>query len=142
MGTKTKASSAVYCIKYHFVWCTKYRRKILNGSIGESTKRILQTICDAREWEIVEIYVMEDHVHLFVSTPPFESPTSIVKILKGVSAKQLFAQHPEIRNVLWRGTLWSPSYYVGTAGDVSSEIIIRYIQNQQTHDGRRNSSPG
>ena len=142
MTNKKKASSAVYCIKYHFVWCTKYRRKVLTDTISKSTEAILKTICDTKEWGIVEMVVMEDHIHLFLSTSPFESPTDIIKILKGVSAKQLFAQHPELRNALRRGTLWSPSYYVGTAGDVSSEIIQQYIENQQTQDGRRNSSPG
>ena len=142
MAEKKKASSAVYCINYHFVWCTKYRRKVLVDALSKSAESILKTICDTKNWDILEIVVREDHIHLFISTSPFESPTDIIKILKGVSAKQLFAQHPELRNALWKGTLWSPSYYVGTAGDVSAEIIQRYIQNQQTQDGRRNSSPG
>jgi len=142
MADKKKASSAVYSINYHFVWCTKYRRKVLVDAIANSTSVILQTICDTKGWEILELYVMDDHVHLFISATPFESPTNMIKILKGVSAKQLFSQHPEIRNVLRRGTLWSPSYYVGTAGNVSSEIIQQYIREQQSHDGRRNSSTG
>lgn len=142
MAEKKKASSAVYCINYHFVWCTKYRRKVLVDALSKSAESILKTICDTKNWDILEIMVREDHIHLFISTSPFESPTDIIKILKGVSAKQLFAQHPELRSALWKGTLWSPSYYVGTAGDVSAEIIQRYIQNQQTQDGRRNSSPG
>ena len=142
MAEKKKASSAVYSLNYHVVWCTKYRRKVLVDAISKSAESILKTICDTRNWDILELVVMEDHIHLFLSASPFESPTAIVKILKGVSAKQLFAQHPELRNALWKGSLWSPSYYVGTAGDVSAEIIQRYIQNQQTQDGRRNSSPG
>jgi putative transposase len=142
MTEKKKASSAVYSINYHIVWCTKYRQKVLGGQVSKTAETILTTICDTKSWEILELVVMEDHIHLFLSASPFESPTAIVKILKGVSAKQLFAQHPELRNALWKGTLWSPSYYVGTAGDVSAEIIQRYIQNQQTQDGRRNSSPG
>ena len=142
MAEKKKASSAVYSIHYHVVWCTKYRRKVLVDASSKSAESILKTICDTRNWDILELVVMEDHIHLSLSASPSESPTAIVKILKGVSAKQLFAQHPELRNALWKGSLWSPSYYVGTAGDVSAEIIQRYIQNQQTQDGRRNSSPG
>jgi putative transposase len=142
MTEKKKASSAVYSINYHIVWCTKYRQKVLGSQVSKTAETILTTICDTKSWEILELVVMEDHIHLFLSASPFESPTAIVKILKGVSAKQLFAQHPELRSALWKGTLWSPSYYVGTAGEVSAEIIQRYIQNQQTQDGRRNSSPG
>lgn len=130
MVNPNKASSAVFNINYHIAWCTKYRRKALNPDIRASLENILRTICDARGWEILEVQAMEDHIHLFLSTSPFESPMNIVKVLKGVSAKQLFRQHPEIRNVLKKGHLWSPSYYVGTAGHVSAEAIERYIQEQ------------
>ncbi len=142
MAEKKKGSSAVYSINYHIVWCTKYRRKVLMDPVSKSAESILTTICDTKNWRILELVVMEDHIHIFLTASPFESPTDIVKILKGVSAKQLFAQHPELRNALWKGALWSPSYYVGTAGEVSAEIIQQYIKNQQTQDGRRNSSPG
>ena len=105
MTEKKKASSAVYSINYHIVWCTKYRQKVLGSQVSKTAETILTTICDTKSWEILELVVMEDHIHLFLSASPFESPTAIVKILKGVSAKQLFAQHPELRNALWKGTL-------------------------------------
>lgn len=140
MVNPNKTSSAVFNINYHIVWCTKYRRKALNTKIRASFENILHTICDARSWEILEIRAMEDHIHLFLSVPPFESPTAIVKILKGVSARQLFRLHPELRDVLRKGHLWSPSYYVGTAGHVSAEVIERYIQEQCSREVERNSS--
>lgn len=82
---------------------------------------------------------MLDHIHLFLEANPFDSPTAIVKIFKGVIGLRMFKKFPELQNELWRGVLWSPSYYVGTAGNVSSETIEKYIQAQQT---RRNSSTG
>lgn len=124
--------SAVYMINYHFVWCPKYRQPILVNDIEIELKNTIKTICETKNWEILEIEVMPDHVHLFLSTPPYDSPTGIIKVIKGVSAKRLYATFPQLKRTLRKGSLWSPSYYVGTAGNVSSEIIKRYIQEQKT----------
>jgi putative transposase len=75
--------------------------------------------------------VKHEHVHLFVSAPPFDSPTGIVKVFKGVAALRLFKKYPELKDRYWRGKLWSPSYCVGTAGHVSAEAIQRYIEEQK-----------
>ena len=72
--------------------------------------------------------MVPDHIHLFISTTPFESPTGTVKVFKGVTALRLFKKFPELRNKYWKGKLWFPSYYVGTAGHVSAETIKRYIE--------------
>ena len=77
---------------------------------------------------------MPDHIHLFISTTPFESPTGIVKVFKGVTALRLFKKFPELRDKYWKGKLWSPSYYVGTTGHVSAETIKRYIEEQRGPD--------
>jgi putative transposase len=78
---------------------------------------------------------MPDHVHLFITTPPFVAPSWIAKIVKGGSARKVFSQHPEIKSQLWGGHLWSPSYYCGTAGSVTAETIRRYIENQRSRGG-------
>jgi putative transposase len=142
MDEKKKGSSAVFNINYHIVWCTKYRRKVLNGSYATALEGIIRTTCDARGWDLIELRVMDDHIHAFLSAPPIESPTGIVKILKGVSARQMFLLYPDLRGSFWGGHLWSPSYYVGTAGHVSAEVIERYIREQcsEEQSGRRNSS--
>ena len=139
-----KANSSSVCnINYHFVWCPKYRKKVLDGALGSALQKIIEAICISRNWEIIELKVMPDHIHLFVSPMPYDSPTAIIKILKGVSARLLFKQYPELVKNFRRGHIWSPSYYIGTAGNMSAETIQRYIQQQETQDGRfkRNSSP-
>lgn len=124
-------SSATYNINYHFVWCPKYRKPILKGTLAEKLKACLETICRTKNWEILEFEIQEDHVHLFLSAPPYDSPTGIVKVLKGTTALQLFASVPSLRLQLRKGHLWSPSYYVGTAGTVTAETIKKYIQQQE-----------
>jgi putative transposase len=76
--------------------------------------------------------IQVDHVHLFLSIPP----ANAVKILKGVTARKLFLQFPELKQQLWGGSLWAPSYYVGTAGNVSAKTIQMYIERVEHIKGR------
>lgn len=131
-----KKSSCVYNINYHLVWCPKYRKSILdNPNVKEFLEDQIYTIAETKEFEVNDLQIMPDHIHLFISAPPFEAPTNIVKIFKGITALRLFKKYPELRNEYWKGKLWSPSYYVGTAGKVTEETIRRYIREQE-----RNSS--
>lgn len=138
-----KTSSAVYNINYHIVWCPKYRKSILKGKIKEFVEEQIHTISEAKGYKVLELKVLPDHIHLFISAPPFESPTAIVKILKGVSGLRMFKKYPELKKELWNGHMWSPSYYVGTAGHVSSKTVLDYI-NRVEHGTKerkcRNSS--
>ena len=129
--------NCVYQTGYHAVWCPKYRKSILVGSIAAETKRLIETICQERQWPILSLEVQPDHIHLFVSIPPATSVADAIKILKGSTARKLFVKFPELKKQLWRGHLWSPSYYVGTAGNVSSETIQKYIERTEHIKGRR-----
>jgi putative transposase len=136
-----KTSSASYNINYHLVWCPKHRKPILEEpEVKQFLEEQIYTIAATKGFEVLALEVMPDHLHLFVSAPPFDSPTEIVKVFKGVTALRLFKKFPELRNLFWKGKLWSPSYYVGTAGYVSAETIRRYIEEQTTK--LRNSSSG
>lgn len=126
-----KTSSSVYNINYHFVWCPKYRKNILRGEIRKSLKDILETICLSKGWKLLELQIQPDHIHIFLSSPPYESPTGIIKVLKGTSAIQIFKKYSKLRKELRKGHIWSPSYYVGTAGKVTEETIKKYIQEQE-----------
>jgi len=122
-------NSTVYNIFYHIVFCPKYRKKILKSEIKHDMEIIFQTICKTNDWEIIEMEIMEDHVHIFISAHPKTSPMSIVKQLKGISARMIFKSHPDFKkSEYWGGHLWSKGYYIGTAGTVSKEAIQKYIE--------------
>ena len=96
-------------------------------------KQILYGLADAGDLIIEEMEVMPDHIHLLISFKPKHAPSDMVKYLKGHSAKLFFAAHPEIRNKqFWGGHLWSHSYYMSTLGNMSKEVVERYIRNQYT----------
>ncbi|MCS3923770.1 IS200/IS605 family transposase [Methanosalsum natronophilum] len=133
------SSSAVYEINYHIVWCTKYRKQVMNDELKQFLDDQIRTIADSKEWEILELEVMPAHIHLFISAPPFIAPTDIVKIIKGVTAKRTFQKFPELRKKEFLGNhLWSPSYYIGSHGQVSAETIKKYIDGSSNRG--RNSS--
>ena len=146
MGDPRGGPGGVFELKYHIVWCPKYRREM--PEIARRTlKTVLRSICATRGWEILAMEVMPDHVHLFLETGVQDSPASIVQILKGVTARTLFEDHTWLRMQWRKGHLWSPSYYIGTVGHVSEETVKRYVEDQKKRKpgrpakGDRNSSP-
>jgi REP-associated tyrosine transposase len=131
MSFVKRAKHAVYDLKYHIVWIPKYRKMILKGSVAESLKTIFYGIAERYEMEIDTLEVMPDHVHVFLIAPPKYSPSHVVQILKSVSARELFSVHPELREELWGGELWSDGYFVRSVGDeVTADVIRRYIKLQ------------
>jgi len=122
-----------YLIQYHLIWCPKFRYNVLKGNMEETLKRILAEICKKYGYEIIEIEVMQDHIHLFVSAKPTVAPTDIVRTLKSITAIQLFKEFPSFKKFYSRcGSLWSKGYFVSTIGKVSTETIQKYIQEQKT----------
>jgi putative transposase len=90
--------------------------------------------------------VVGDHTHMVVSFPPHNSISSVMKPLKGSSAREWFKLFPATKQLLWGGSLWSGSYFASTVGDVSQAVVLEYVQNQLTNYNsgrpRRDSTPG
>jgi putative transposase len=114
------------------VWCPKYRRDVLTGAVAEETGAMLDAICAERGWPVISKETQPDPIHLFVSIPPAIAVANAVKVLQGVAARRLFQKFPVLKK-----QLWSPSYYVGTAGNVSAETIRHYIERARHVNKRR-----
>ena len=122
-------SHAVYDTRYHLVWAPKYRKWILKEKLRDAVKELFKEILKARDCEIEEMEIAEDHVHIFTSIPPKYSVGEMVRVLKSVSAKEIFLRHPEVKKELWGGEFWEDGYFVRTVGDkVTSETIKKYIK--------------
>ena len=126
--------SYVYNFHYHLIWVTKYRKPVFTTPVLiDEMKTILKDLSAVNEILIEVMEVMPDHIHLLISFKPKHAPSSIVKYLKGHSAKIFFQNHPEIRDSsFWGGHLWSHSYYMSTLGNMSQEVVEKYIRNQYT----------
>jgi len=125
------ARGCVYNVYYHFVWSTKYRKPVLVDEVMDYLKELNEEIAGKREVTIHEQEVNPDHVHLFVTAHPKWSPSQLAKIFKGVSARFLFERFPELKNQLYKGHLWNPSFYIGTVGDVTKDVIRKYVEMQR-----------
>ena len=137
MSRLKRSRTSVYQVNYHLIFVTKYRRGILLPDILARIKELFDEMAKEIGCEILAFEGGEGHVHLFISTSPQKYLPDLVKQFKGVSARKVFEEFPEIKEKLWGGHLWSPSYFARTAGDVSSETIKRHIENSQTQDSRK-----
>ncbi len=127
-----KTSHAVYDLKYHLVWIPKYRARILRGEAVVYLKHVFQEVAEEYGFWIDTMEVMQDHVHVFVAAPPKYSPSQLVQILKGISARELFKKFPQMRKDMWSGKIWSEGYFARSVGDaVTADIIRRYIEYQK-----------
>lgn len=134
IGGTVYERSYVYNFHYHLIWVTKYKKPVFTTPVLiDEMKTILKDLSAVNEILIEEMEVMPDHIHLLISFKPKHAPSSIVKYLKGHSAKLFFQNHPEIRDSsFWGGHLWSHSYYMSTLGNMSQEVVEKYIRNQYT----------
>ncbi len=126
-----KTRWAHYMIGYHLVWIPKYRRKIFTGGVEAETRRLITECCERHGLTLLALETDLDHVHVFVSAPPRFSPAMIANLLKGYSSRYLREKFPHLKKLCGKEHLWSSSYYVGTAGSVSAEVIRRYITECQ-----------
>ena len=121
----------VYSLKYHIVWCTKYRKQVLVNNRDLELKEYLRRTADDLDVHILAMEIMPDHVHLLISCKPQLRLSDAIKVFKGNSARWLFIKHPEIKKSLWGGHLWNPSYFVATVSGRSEEQVTKYINSQK-----------
>ena len=119
----------VYLLNYHLVWCPKRRRSVLIGDIKTRLTQILAEVAAEKRVKILALEIMPDHLHLFVSCYPQMVIHKLVKAFKGRSSNILRREFPSLLRL---PSLWTNSYFVSTAGNVSSETIRKYIEAQNT----------
>ena len=130
------ASHCVYKIRYHMVFCIKYRKDML---LDYSRISYFKNICleiGKRYWFVFDALGSDgNHVHVFVGAAPRYSPSHVMQVMKSITAREIFKQYPEIKEKLWGGEFWSDGGYIATVGEgVTEEIIRRYIEKQGTEE--------
>ena len=135
MCAKYKTSGhAIYDVQYHLCWCTKYRYAVLRGEIGLRCRDLLRQIAMAREVTVIRGSIAPDHVHMLVASPPSIAPSKLVQYLKGRSSRKLQQEFNELRRRYWGQHLWARGYFCATVGNITDEIIKRYIEDQKWDD--------
>ncbi|RUS92261.1 IS200/IS605 family transposase [Trichormus variabilis] len=121
-------SNAVSLLNYHFVFIPKRRKKVLVGVIAERLQQIICELVVENRWKIIAMEIMPDHVHLFLNVKPTDDPSSIMRKIKGRASHHLRQEFPELLKI---PTLWTPSYFVSTAGNICTETVKKYIEEQR-----------
>lgn len=117
-------------LKYHFVWVPKYRKRILEGGIKKRLIELFQQCAELNKWEIEELSVEIDHVHILVQIKPDKSVSKCIQLFKGGSSKIIREEFPELEEFLWGDSFWSDGFFAETVGRCDEEIIRKYINEQ------------
>jgi len=129
------SAGGVYDIGYHVVWCPKYRRPVLAGSVRLRCDELIREKAAAHDWQIVALQIVPDHVRLLVRTHPADSPSYVANQFKGFTSRVLRGEFPQLRTRL--PTLWSRSFFVASVGAVSEQTVQRYIETQYERPWRK-----
>jgi putative transposase len=129
-GQYRRTSHTVYDNKYHIVWITKYRKKILIDDIALRLRDIVRQICSTEKVDILKGAIGPDHVHILLEIPPYISVSRIVQHLKGESSRKLQMEFPRLGKTFWGQHMWQIGYFCCTTGTVTEGIIKRYIEEQ------------
>lgn len=131
MVVKTRTN--VYECHYHLVFVTKYRKEIfVSSELRVEAKELFRQIASENDFLIEGLEVLPEHVHMLLSFAPTYSISQTVKKVKGIFARKWFQKYPQTKELLWNGQLRAPSYYIGTLGTLSKEVVEKYIENQLT----------
>ena len=119
-----------YDLRYHFVFIPRYRKRILVGEIAKRIGGMIRFCCQLYGWEILELAVQKDHVHLYLGSQPRWSPSTIMNKIKGGTSKKIKKLFPKLHEVYWGSTFWADGYMVKSVGDIADKVISNYIKNQ------------
>jgi REP element-mobilizing transposase RayT len=116
---------------YHLVCPAKYRATVFSKEVDEELKKICLEIAKRYSIYFLEIGTDQDHVHFLIQSVPMYSPTKIARIVKSITAKELFKRRPEVKEELWGGEFWTDGYFISSVGKHGSETVVtKYVKNQ------------
>ena len=119
-------------LRYHLVFVPKYRKRVLEGKVAVRLEQLLRQACEVNRWNLEELAVQPDHVHLLVQIQPKFSVSAVMRILKGGTSRVLRLEFPELAEFLWGSSLWAAGHFAATVGVVEGSVITEYIRAQQS----------
>ena len=123
-------AQAKYDLRYHFVFIPKYRKRVLVGKIKASIEGMIKFACQINDWEIFELAVQKDYIHLYLGAGPKWSPSAIMKLIKGGTGNKIRKLYPSLDEVYWGSMFWADGYLVKSVGEVTDKVISQYVKNQ------------
>ncbi|MCP2240334.1 putative transposase [Thermoanaerobacterium thermosaccharolyticum] len=118
----------------------KIQKTGISWKNGERTRDLIRMVCKNNEVEILSGHVSKDHIHILVSAPPHLSVSKLVQYIKGYSSRKLLMENKELNKQFWGQHLWARGYFAASSGNVTDEVIIEYIQNQDIEENQKNDN--
>jgi putative transposase len=129
-GLKSTAQTK-YDLRYHFVFVPRYRKRVLTGKIAKRIEGMIKFACQINDWEVFELAIQQDHVHLYMGAAPKWSPSEIMKIIKGGTSNKIRELFPTLDEIYWGATFWSDGFFVRSAGVIEDKVISEYVKKQR-----------
>lgn len=127
-------SHCFYDLKYHLVWTPKYRGRVLKpDKVKSELRRIFESIAKWKHWEVLELNIQDDHIHLCLITTPRDSVSYTMQIIKGKSSAWMKKKIKRTHGLYEKESLWARGYFVSTIG-LDENIIRRYVKHQDRHN--------
>ncbi len=125
-------STGKHCVfyhRYHLVWSTKYRFKVLQGPLRLRVRDICRQVCAQNGVDIIKGVLSSDHVHMFVSVPPKLAISDLMRLLKGRSSFKIQQEFPQIKKRYWGRHFWCRGYFSTTNGAITEDIVLQYLED-------------
>lgn len=129
-GLKSTAQTK-YDLRYHFVFVPRYRKRVLMGKVKQRVEGMIRFACQINDWDIFELAIQTDHVHLYVGAAPKWSPSEIMKIIKGGTSNKIRELFPDLDEIYWGATFWCDGFFVKSAGEIQDKVISEYVRKQR-----------
>ena len=133
-----RGSHSIYDLKYHVIFCTEYRYRILTGEVGQRARELMREICNANYVDIISGSISPDHVHLLLCIPLSVSLSKILQYLKGKTGRKLLMEYSHLRRRYWGQHLWARGYFAVTVGNVNEVEVQKYLEEQEAQHKQDN----
>ncbi|HUD44783.1 MAG TPA: IS200/IS605 family transposase [Patescibacteria group bacterium] len=123
-------SSTKHRLLFHLVFCPKYRRRVLLGDVKRRLGELFTQACEMNDWEIHELNIQKDHVHMLLQINPRESLSHVMQLLKGGISYIIRKEYPDLEEFLWGDSFWGDGFFAESVGTKNEKVIREYIKNQ------------
>lgn len=120
-----------YDLRYHFVFVPRYRKRVLAGKVKTKIEGMIKFACQVNDWDIFELAIQRDHVHLYLGAGPRWAPSEIMKTIKGGTSNKIRELFPDLDEIYWGATFWADGFFVKSAGEVQDKVISEYVRRQR-----------
>jgi len=131
--TYRTGAHTTYDLKYHIIWCTKYRYRVLTGDVAHRVRELVREICTSNYVTILSGSMSPDHIHLLLSVPPNISISKLMQYVKGKSSNKIMMEFAHLRKRYWGQHIWARGYFAVTVGNLNEHQVQEYIENQELH---------